>query len=355
MLERLARTPERKSGTVLVLAIVLGVAGFALLRVPGYRLESLPSALGWLTPAWVDWFGLGLLAAAAVVLLVGCLLWFPEALVPASLRPTVTQLSATEFMTAQNDLRATLVNALAGLLLLATAMFTWQQLVISREAQVTERFTRAVELLGNTDIAVRAGAVHSLGRLAVDSRQDDRSIYSLLAAYIRSHSPKVMLGPSTAWRQRLMCEQGHAGYGSLQKCAADLQSALGVLADHPDVLSDGRAFTPLLVDTRLPGVACGHAKLAGADLRGALLDSLDCRTKADPYANFEGADFRGASLRRAQFGRANLRGARLENANLTGAELGLADLQGATYNNATVFPAGFDAIARGLRVQLDET
>jgi hypothetical protein len=354
-------TPKRKSVTLVGLAVVLGVGGYRLLRLPAYRLLSLPSVLAWLTPARVSVLALLLLAAAAVVLLLGCLTVFPDVLVPPSLRPTNMTVSANDYITAQNEARSTLVNALAGLLLLVTAIFTWQQLITSREAQVTERYTRAVELLGNPDLAVRVGAVHSLGRLAVDSPKDDRSIYTLLTAYIRNHSPIEMSKPAkadeseiwVAWHQRRMCELGHQDYGSLQKCAADVQAALDVLADHPDVLSDGRPLTLVLVDARLPGALCGHAQLARADLRGTVLDNLDCRTKDRPYTNFERADFRGASLKKAQFGRANLRGAHLENTDLTGAELGRAELQGATYNSETVFPAGFDPAVRGLSAQLE--
>lgn len=359
MLNGLVTTPERKSRTILAIAALLAVAGFLLLRLPAHRLQSLPSGLTWLTPPRVDALGLGLLAAAVVVVLFGCLTAFPAVLVPASLRPSDMELSADEYITAQNDARSTLVSALAGVLLLVTAIFTWRQLVISQEAQVTERYTRAVELLGNADLAVRVGAVHSLGRLAVDSPEDDRSIYTLLTAYIRNHSPRAMLKPSNAdeaetwmaWRQRKRCEHDHPDYGGLQKCAADIQAALGVLSEHPDMLSDGRKLIPVLVDAHLPGANCGHAQLAGAQLSGARLDHLDCRTDDPPYANFEGADFTAASLRDARFGKANLQGAHLENADLTGATLRLANLQGATYNSTTVFPANFDPIGWGLRMQ----
>jgi Pentapeptide repeats (8 copies) len=353
------QTPQRKSTVVVVAALVTGAVGYYLLRLPAHRLEWLASGWPWLTPGRVNAIGYVLLAAATVVLLIGCLTAFPAALVPPSLQPSDMQMTANEYITAQNDARSTLVNALAGLLLLVTAIFTWRQLAISQEAQVTERYTRAVELLGNPDLAVRVGAVHSLGRLSLDSPKDDRSIYTLLTAYIRSHSPRLMLRPAkeedeeldtwTAWEQRQLCEQHHAGYGSLQKCAADVQAALGVLADHPETLSDGAELASVLVDTRLPGAIFGHAKLARADLRGALLDHLDCRTGDRPYASFKEADFRGASLLRAQFGRADLREARLEGADLTGAALGTADLRGATYDGETDFPTGFDPVARGLK------
>jgi hypothetical protein len=43
----------------------------------------------------------------------------------------------------------------AGLLLGVTAVFTWQQLAISREGQITERFTRPVELSPPTSASTR--------------------------------------------------------------------------------------------------------------------------------------------------------------------------------------------------------
>lgn len=362
MFRQLVDTPRRTSITLMVLALVLGAGGLLLMWLSGHWVLSLPSGLAWWTQERVNGLGLALLLAAAAVLLLGCLTAFPAALVPPSLRPAEMTLTANDYIAAQNDARSTLVNALAGLLLLTTAFFTWRQLVISQEAQVTERYTRAVELLGNADLAVRVGAVHSLGRLAVDSPKDDRSVYTLLTAYIRSRSPRDLPEPAraeepeawTAWRQRVRCERGHPGPGSLLKCAPDIQAALGVLAARPDVLSDGRELIPVLVDTHLPGAACGHAKLARADLRGALLKDLDCRTLDRPYANFEKADLRRAVLNRAELGRANLRGAQLQEADLSGAKLGNADLQGAKlqgaiYDSDTVFPAAFDPVAHGLR------
>jgi hypothetical protein len=348
MLRGLIDTPKQRSWALVLLAAALGAVGM--------RLLSQPPPLAWLTPTWTYRLAIGLIGIAAGVLLVGCLTAFPAALVPRSLGPPEGTLAANDYVNAQNDARSTLVSALAGLLLLVTAIFTWRQLVVSQESQVTDRYIKAVELLGNADLAVRVGAVHSLGRLAHDSPKDDRSIYTLLTAYVQNHSPNAMIRPAKAdeseiwrsWLQRRRCELDHPGDGSLRKCAADVQAALDVVGGHPDVLSDGLPMRPLLTDSRLPGARLGHAQLDGADLRGAHLEFMDCRTDEAPYASFERADFRGAKLMRARFGEANLREAHLEGADLTGALLKQAAVAGALYDSRTVFPAGFDPVARGM-------
>jgi hypothetical protein len=173
-----------------------------------------------------------------------------------------------------------------------TAVFTWQQLAISREGQITERFTRAVELLGSDDRAVRVGAIRALERLSKDSRSDDRAIYGLLNAYIRHHSPyRPGRRPITA--------------------------PIGPGDGTGDATTDARQ------QGRAERVDLGEARLEGASLKGA---------------RFYGAD---------------LRGAHLENAKLTGADLTDAKLAGATYDTRTRFPDGFDPETHGLLLVRD--
>lgn len=57
------------------------------------------------------------------------------------------------------------------------------------QSLVTERFTRAVEQLGNEQRAVRLGAIYALERIAKDSPRDRDTIVETLAAYIRQLAP----------------------------------------------------------------------------------------------------------------------------------------------------------------------
>ena len=63
-----------------------------------------------------------------------------------------------ERLKAENDVRATLLQGLAGAFLLLGLYFTASTLQLNRQGQITERFTRAIDQLGNlTTPQVRLG------------------------------------------------------------------------------------------------------------------------------------------------------------------------------------------------------
>jgi uncharacterized protein YjbI with pentapeptide repeats len=215
---------------------------------------------------------------------------------------------------------------------------TREQLDIAQTEQITERFTRAVEHLGDDKtMDVRLGAVFALERIARDSVADRAAIGQLLAAFVRRKRP--LPGP---------CTQG------LGRNEADIEAALrvvsmGQLAIAPDLsatclsgadLSAARLRCAVLEGTNLTG----STDLSGADLRGA--DLTDARLSgADPggphsvganlnEANLELAVLTFADLRHAFLLRANLRGANLAGTTLTGARLENVDLSGARLTNA---------------------
>ncbi|WBB50001.1 pentapeptide repeat-containing protein [Verrucosispora sp. WMMA2044] len=57
------------------------------------------------------------------------------------------------------------------------------------ERRLTELYTRAVELLGNDNAAVRLGGLHALERLAQDNPAQRPTIVGVLCAYLRMPSP----------------------------------------------------------------------------------------------------------------------------------------------------------------------
>jgi uncharacterized protein YjbI with pentapeptide repeats len=216
-------------------------------------------------------------------------------------------------------------------------VFTWQQLAISREGQITERFTRAVELLAayiRNHLPYRPGrrpvtapTCPSTGDAATDARQEERA-------------------------DRVDCERRFPGLASLQKCAFDIYLALQVLGQRPETLSDGRPFVPSL-DTDLRGAQLGSAPLHSADLRGAVLDDLSCWSQGPPFTDLGEALLQGVSLKGARLYGTDLHGAHLEEAKLAGADLSSVDLtdvylDGATYDARTRFPDGFDPDTHGL-------
>ena len=71
-----------------------------------------------------------------------------------------------------NNARSTVLQLIAGVVVVAGAIATWRQVHISREGQITERFTRAVDQLGNQNVDVRVGGIYALERIAKDSPPD---------------------------------------------------------------------------------------------------------------------------------------------------------------------------------------
>ena len=88
----------------------------------------------------------------------------------------------------QNEIRGTLIQALAGLAIIGGGVLTLRGIQVNREGQITERFTRAIDQLGSKVLEVRIGAIYALERLARDSRLDRQAIIEILTAYLREHA-----------------------------------------------------------------------------------------------------------------------------------------------------------------------
>src|SRR5688572_29554652 len=71
---------------------------------------------------------------------------------------------------AENEAYRTLAQIAGGAFFLLTAYFTWRTVRVSEEGQVTERFTKAIEQLGDDEnLAKRLGGIYALERISRDS------------------------------------------------------------------------------------------------------------------------------------------------------------------------------------------
>jgi hypothetical protein len=256
-----------------------------------------------------------------------------------------------ERLKAQNDVRTTLLQALAGAFLLLGLYFTARTLQLNREGQITERFTRAIDQLGDDGVAVRLGGIYALERLAVDSQKDRETIFEVLAAYIRERSRP---------------DESESGCGR----AADTDDEEQSQEQHVDAREDVRAAATVLgrrkttardrpLDLRGANLASMNlqkadfalANLGGANLEGAFLEGANFWRAGFEGANlndaylsnaiFEDGYLRSASFVKAFFGGANLVRAYLGHANLVNADLGWANLSGATFDGAHLEDANF--------------
>ncbi|MFI5808838.1 pentapeptide repeat-containing protein [Streptomyces sp. NPDC051561] len=282
-----------------------------------------------------------------------------------------------------NDIRTTLLQGLAGIALLVGAFFSWRQLKVSNQTQITQRFTAAVEQLGSTSPEVRLGAIFALERIADDSPYDRVTIAEVLCAFVQRSGPAdppsarpAARNPAHKRELALM----HRAADSLSVRCTDRQAAMTVLSRRvlvPNRHVLGLARTDLrgarlvfadLKDADLHYSDLSDVNLESADLRGADLTGIwlagsslrlarlrqaDLRSAILWHARLEEADLRATDLSGADLTGAVLNGARLDQADLRGADLtgteaSGASLTGAVADASTVWPGGFDAAAAGV-------
>ncbi|MFE6848658.1 pentapeptide repeat-containing protein [Streptomyces sp. NPDC057686] len=200
---------------------------------------------------------------------------------------------------------------------IAVVGFTWKSITqvnseqaLTREGQITDRYTAAVENLGSKAEDVRLGGVYALQRLMNDSPRDQATVIDVLSAFIRSHSKK-----------------SKPGEGETRFLTSDVTAAASVLKSR-NSRNDGTTHVNLhKVDLRQADLRYG--KLGGANLNSADLRAVDLS-----HADLHDARLNAADLRNARLG-----GAGLSDAWLNGADLRDAHLNGADLRNARLFKA----------------
>jgi hypothetical protein len=280
-----------------------------------------------------------------------CIFLLPGWLVARDARgATISGLQEEQLLSAKNSVRTTLTQAVVGLAALAGIAVAWQQLqtdrtqlqeqlILTRQGQVAERFTRAVDQLGNDKLDVQLGGIYALEQIAAESPSStpptDRArfaVFEVLSAYVRQHSR----------RRDPECGLPHGPDRYLQELPTykpDAQAAITVLA-RMDASKHDRPLD--LRGTDLRGAKLIKAKLKGTKLTDANLCGADLSR-----ADLQGADFRDANLEEAALFGTEQQGADLTNVTtLQGAQL-----QGAFADKKTKWPDGFNWHAAGVRMQ----
>jgi hypothetical protein len=298
--------------------VVLAVA--SLVRRRGRKLVARMRSvrLSWLVAAIVMVIILGLVLLSLLV--------FPGYLVQRSLKATGTStLGVPERLKAENDARTTLLQGVAGLVLVVGAGATWRQLQINREGQITERFSKAIDHLGESGggkVDVRLGGIYALERIANNSKDDRATIAEILSAYVRGHAAWMDPDGDDASPP----EGPQMKLAELRVRAPDIQAAMTVLGRRAKPPGGAQVLQLSGVDLRKAHLSLAHlegARLDGAHLEGAYLYD----------AHLEGAQLNGAHLEGADFYGAHLKGTNLYDAHLKGAKLKNADLEGALVNS----------------------
>jgi hypothetical protein len=255
-----------------------------------------------------------------------------------------------------NDARSSVLQGLAGLLVVVGALATWQQVRVSREGQITDRFTHAIDQLGSENLDVRLGGIYALERIAKNSPGDRSTIQYVLATFVRNHGSWPVGAPDGPEHPTTTVDT-HLTWLSIR--APDIHTAATILARRPPA-RDARTLFLSRTDLRgfqassraqLADAEIRHANLARVQLHRARLDRADLTDTDLRQADLEDAHLNGANLSHAYLQGANLRQADLSNADLRGANLSDARLDGtvltgARADNATIWPIEIDPARR---------
>ncbi len=321
----------------------------------------------WSLPKWTasppEWLlPLGLVAGGLLAL---AILWK----VPQwQVRP-VSDLAPKERFDRVNEARKTLATILGGITLLAGGFLTWRNvkvaqdtlkvsqdsalisgktLEVSKEGQITDRFTKAIEQLGAVNekgkkkLEVRLGGIYALEGIANESEELHWSIMEVLCTYVRENAPapskpKIPLTEAVAVT---VLPPTHP--------AADIQAILNVLGrrdreyEQEDQHLDLRRTDLRGADLR--GANLGKANLGGAILADALFDHANLSAVMLNEAHLEGATLMYANLSLANLSGSHLKRAHLYAANLSEARILDADLSevllsGSNLSGAWIGPA----------------
>jgi Pentapeptide repeats (8 copies) len=196
--------------------------------------------------------------------------------------------------TLQNGVYTTLVQALGGLILSVTAYVGYcnfkigeKNLKVAEDKQVTERFSKGIEHLGSDKIDIRLGGIYALEQIANDSSKYHWTIVEILSAFVREKCPIIELALESEAQSD---SSKQTPDNTTEKIQADVQAALTVISRRKSEQQNPEGKRIDLRRVNLVGLEIqnakfsyvdfrfsdlSHAKLWGADLSNAFLDSVN--------------------------------------------------------------------------------
>lgn len=228
-----------------------------------------------------------------------------------------------ELFEIENSSRGTLGQILSGVAVLTGLIFAWQQLGqtsnnlrVSQEGQITDRFSRAVDQLGSDEFTIRLGGIYALERIARDSPRDYGPVMEVLTAFARQESPLPANAPGTP-------------AAAAPDIPLDVKAVFKVIGRRtPEQVATEMADGGCLDLTNINAVG---ADLAGANLQNTCWDNSDLRGAIMSRANLDDSTFSAANLQQANLDRVTASGAQFNSANLVFAHLGDSDFSDANF------------------------
>ena len=317
-----------------------GYQANTLSQAPGFvRFRKITETRGWPRKSIIL-----ISAGAAIILAATVILWIIPALLIDPLNFVGTIRANTE-----NNIRTASIGFLVALGAAGSLVYTARTYALGRESQVTDRFTRAIEQLGNPSLGVRLGGLYALSRIARDSPQDAPAVVAVMCQYARAESrrsvPSEQLLGSLRRRINFRRLPGSMDpesgvYG--MNIRADISVAVSEAASLSEKLPPlSLQLLGIRLDgAHLSGIIAHEASLDGSSLRQAVLIGSDLRQSWIRYAQLQGTWFVEAKLQGAVFSYSRLEGADFRRSHLEGSMFYHANLTGVNFEGA--YLAGAD-------------
>ena len=228
---------------------------------------------------------------------------------------------------ALNETRRTNAQIVGGVALLIGVFFTWRQLQISEQGQLTDRFTRAVDHLGSNNVEGRVGGIYALERIAMDSPRDRKPVAELICSFLRRRERteeegwpyKQRVGDPPSRDDKLF-PSALRSVGWEPNVPEDVRAAVTVLRRRS---GQWKEMHPLFLD----GADLRRTDLKGTDLRGASLVGARLESSILDGAKMKKCDLLMSKAAKASMVKVDLRHARITWADLSFADLREADLR----------------------------
>jgi len=282
-----------------------------------------------------------------------------------------------ELIILENQLRGSLAQILGLTLVLIGLYFVMRRMTaaektaeLSKQGQVTERFTRAINQLaasytsGKKRLEIRVGGIYALEGIARESSEYYWPVMEILTAYVRENASWQETIQEPVDRLKVVGKEPKTDtlYTIYPKLPADIQALLTVIGRRELSYLDGEEHRINLAHTNLHGAMLMGANLRGAlllrtnlqkarftksNLADAMLDESQLEEAELNYANLQGASLRKGKLQRAYLMGANIRHGKMAGAFLQGADLRGADLRGADLEQANLEAANLQKAKLG--------
>nr|VFJ69902.1 MAG: Pentapeptide repeat-containing protein [Candidatus Kentron sp. FW] len=208
-----------------------------------------------------------------------------------------------------------------------------KELDTAEQGLLTERFTRAIELLGNKNLQVCLGGIYALERIAKDSEQDHWTVMETLCAFVRENTKEAKVAdPGNNKSSSASVERGGSAF---EQPDIAVQAALTVIGRRGKERRDREREKDKRLDLK-------STHLERADLRRVHLEKADLRRAHLKETNLADAHLDEAHLWRTHLEEARLGGAHLKEARFWGAHLEKANLVGAYLQKADFRDAYLD-------------